>query len=150
MAAASVTSSPNPAPPVSSWIHPVRLPEVAIPAARVYVPGSAPAVVHSIGWARKRSRAWTKNIVEPYISIRSPGRRTPPLNASAQASTVPAATGVPTGSPVSRAASGVTVPTISPGQASRGSGTPVATCSAQSGDQALRLMSYSGSHWLAV
>ena len=43
-----------------------------MPAASVSVPGSTPAVVHSRG-GRGASSTCTKNIVEPYISIRSPG-----------------------------------------------------------------------------
>ena len=66
-----------------------------MPAATVNEHGSTPAVVHSPGCAIACSSTWTKNIVEPYISIRSPGSRTPALNASAHASTVPALTGVP-------------------------------------------------------
>ncbi|HEY7049138.1 MAG TPA: hypothetical protein VH373_18105 [Jatrophihabitantaceae bacterium] len=37
----------------------------------------------------------TRNMVVPYMSMRSPGAATPTLTASAQASIVPATTGVP-------------------------------------------------------
>ena len=43
-------------------------------------------------------------MVEPYISIISPGSSTPTLTASAAASIVPTITGVPAASPVSSAA----------------------------------------------
>ena len=43
-------------------------------------------------------------MVEPYMTIMSPGLVTPTLSASAAASMVPAITGVPAASPVSRAA----------------------------------------------
>jgi hypothetical protein len=63
----------------------------------------------------------TRNMVEPYISIRSPGCRTPTENASAYASTVPAITGVPTGNPVAAAAVSWTAPTASLGHTNLGS-----------------------------
>lgn len=63
------------------------------------------------------------NIVVPYISITSPGARTPTLSASAQASMVPTATGVPVARPVCAAAAAVTVPATSAGQRSSGSST---------------------------
>jgi hypothetical protein len=47
-------------------------------------------------------------MVLPYMSMSSPGSRTPTLSASAQASTVPATTGVPAGNPVASAAAAVT------------------------------------------
>ena len=59
-------------------------------------------------------------MVEPYISIISPGSRTPTLIASAAASIVPTITGVPGASPVSSAACLVTVPAISVVQAISG------------------------------
>jgi hypothetical protein len=65
---------------------------------------------------------WTRNIVDPYISIWSPGCRTPTENASEYASTVPATTGVPARTPVASAASGRTVPTTSLGQTNLGRG----------------------------
>ena len=88
--------------------------------------------------------------VEPYISISSPGRRTPTLNASDQASTVPADTGVPLRRPVSAAAAAVTCPTTSLGHTSRGNSRPGATSVAHSSYQPSAWMSYIGSHWLAV
>ena len=93
-----------------------------MPAASVWLPGSTPQVAHSSGCAAKPRVTWTRNIVEPYMSIRSPGRRTPTLNASAHASIVPAQTGVPAGRPVSAAAAAVTCPAISAGHARRGAG----------------------------
>lgn len=82
--------------------------------------------------------------------IRSPSSRTPALKASAQASTVPAHTGVPAGRPVSAAACAVTVPITSSAQASRGSGIGSATRRAHSSCQPPRVMSYIGAYWLAV
>ena len=89
-------------------------------------------MVHSLGCTRNDSSTSTKNIVEPYISIRSPGCRTPAENASAQASTVPGETGVPAGIPVSAAAASVTVPITSCGQTSRGISSSPATSGTQS------------------
>ena len=85
----------------------------------------------------------------PYMSMVSPGRRTPTLSASAHASIVPAMTGVPAGMPVSTDAAGVTVPTGSAAQRSSGSSRPGAIAAAQSPAHAPASMSYSGSHWLA-
>lgn len=73
----------------------IRLPEVDMPPARVSTSCSTPAVVHSCRCAWTFSSICTKNMVEPYISMKSPGWRTPALNPSAQASTVPALTGIP-------------------------------------------------------
>ena len=56
-----------------------------------------------------------KNVVLPYITIRSPGSATPTLSASDWTSSVPIATGIPAGSPVSAAAPRVTSPTWSAG-----------------------------------
>ena len=53
-----------------------------------------------------------KNIVVPIIIMKSPGADPPALTNSAAASAVPAITGVPTGIPVSKYASFVTVPAI--------------------------------------
>ncbi len=77
-----------------------------------------------------------KNVVDPYMTMRSPGRPTSTLSASAHASHVPAATGVPAGMPVSAAAWAVTVPTRSEGHTSRGIGTPGATSAQRSSIQA--------------
>jgi hypothetical protein len=87
--------------------------------------------------------------VVPYMTIVSPTAPTPTLAASAQASIVPAITGMPSGSPVSRAARPCTVPATSPGQSSRGSARPGATSSDHSCAQSPASRSYIGSHWLA-
>ena len=60
--------------------------------------------------------------MDPYMIIRSPGSRTPTLNASAKASIVPATTGVPAARPVVCAACWWTLPMTSPGHANRGKG----------------------------
>jgi len=122
---------------------------VDIPAARLWVPGKTPDVPHSLAWVLGSLSTSTMNRVVPYISIRSPGSRTPALKASDQASIVPVATGVPAGIPVSLAASGVIRPATSPGQRSLGSGSPGAMSSAHSPIQRFPARSYSGSHWLA-
>ncbi len=85
----------------------------------------------------------------PYMTIVSPTAETPTDAASAHASTVPAVTGVPAASPVSRAASSVILPAISSDQSSRGSSSPGATTSHQSRAQSAASRSYIGSHWLA-
>ena len=72
------------------------------------------------------------------MTIRSPSARTPAASDSAQASIVPAMTGVPEGIPVSAAAAGVTTPAGSPGQSRRGSSRPGAICSAHSSIQSRR------------
>jgi hypothetical protein len=59
-------------------------------------------------------------MVEPYISIISPGAATPTLTASAAASMVPQVTGVPSASPVSAAAAAVMCPAISVDHIRRG------------------------------
>jgi hypothetical protein len=110
----------------------VSAPDVAIPAARLRVPGATPFVAHSPGCERTSSTTPTMNIVVPYMSIVSPGARTPTLAASAHASIVPAATGVPSARPVSDAAAAVTVPAISAGHRSRGSSNPGAIPDAHS------------------
>ncbi len=84
------------------------------------MPAKAPAVVHIDGVRRVSSPVATRNMVVPYISIRSPTSCAPTLTASVQASIVPAITGVPTGIPVRAAAPAVTSPAISPAQCSRG------------------------------
>lgn len=124
-------------------------PDVAIPAASEYVPGNAPCVVQSPVCGRGSARTWIRNTVVPYITIVSPGSRTPTEAASAQASTVPAVTGSLRGKTVSEAAAAPTVPTTSVGQASLGSSMPGATRSAQSWAQSPARRSYIGSHWLA-
>jgi hypothetical protein len=121
-APASAINSSNGAPPVIDCNHSMSVPAVDVPAASAKLPQSTPAVVHNVGSGRYSSMIWTRNIVDPYISIRSPGCRTPAENASEYASTVPATTGVPTATPVASAASGRTVPTTSLGQTNLGSG----------------------------
>src|SRR5258706_14805079 len=113
--AAAFVNSSNPA-PVRSASQAVIAPEVAIPAARLYVPSYAPTVLHSDGDGCGWAATLTRNIVVPYMSMRSPGSLTPTLTASAQASMVPATTGTPAGRPVSAAPSPVTVPLTSAGQ----------------------------------
>ena len=71
---------------------------------------------------------WTRKIVDPYMIISAPGSVTPAAMDSAQASIVPAQTGVPAGIPVSSAAAELTSPATSPGQSSRGFGSSPATC----------------------
>ena len=106
-----------------------------MPAARLYVPRKTPAVLQRPGWGLGLVTTSTRNIVVPYISIRSPGWSTPTLAASAQASIVPAATGVPAGIPVDWAAASETVPATSDGHSKRGSSRPGATWSAHSSIQ---------------
>ena len=65
---------------------------------------------------------------------------------------VPAATGMPAGSPVCAAAAALTRPATSCGQRSGGSGgsaAPPTASAAQSSIQVLSFTSYSGTHWLA-
>jgi len=89
------------------------------------------------------------NMVEPYISIRSPIWTAPTLIDSAQASMVPARTGVPAARPVADAAASVTWPAISPGHRRRGISIAGAMRSTISAFQVLAVRSYSGLHWLA-
>ena len=96
----------------------VRLPEVDIPAASVSEPGTHPAVVHSLGSARSCPKH-RKNMVEPYISMRMPDAGVRPLG---QASTIPAQTGTPAGSPVAWAAPACTVPDTWPRRRRAGAG----------------------------
>ena len=65
---------------------------------------------------------WTRKTVDPYMIMSSPGSVTPAATDSAQASIVPAQTGVPAGIPVSSAAAEVTSPATSAGHSSRGCG----------------------------
>ena len=120
-----------------------------MPAARVYVPGQVPHVPQSPGCGRGSVSTCTRNMVVPYMTMASPGSRTPTLVASAHASMVPVVIGSPTGSPVAAAASRVTCPTTSVGQANSGSSSPGATDSAQSVAHSRRRRSYIGTHWLA-
>ncbi len=59
------------------------------------------------------SKSRMMNTELPYITMVSPGSRTPALTASEAASAVPAMTGVPSASPVSAAAEALTPPAIS-------------------------------------
>src|SRR5699024_2929500 len=111
---------------VSSPSHDVNAPEVARPPARLRVPGNAPAVVHIEGVRKVCVPVATRNIVVPYINMRSPTSWAPALTASIHALMLPEITRLPTGSPVVRAASGVTVPATSPAHANSGGSTPVA------------------------
>ena len=95
-------------------------PDVAMPAARLRVPSKAPTVPHSGGDDTGVATVPMRNIVVPYMSIRSPGLWASTLIASAHASIVPAVTGIPAGSPVAAAASPVIVPTTESDHASRG------------------------------
>ena len=90
-------------------------------------------------------------IVEPYISIISPGDRTPTLTASAAASMVPTVTGVPSARPVSAAAAAVTRPAISVDHISRGSrSSGHDVVGARSAVQSSLRTSYSGEKLAAV
>ncbi len=77
-----------------------------MPPARLRVPGRAPTVPHSVGAVSGSATVLMRNIVVPYMSIRSPTRCGADADASDQASMVPAMTGVPAASPVSAAACG--------------------------------------------
>ena len=67
--AASAISASNDAPPVTVCSQQIRLPAVEVPAANASDPRSTPAVVHRVGSLKYASMTWTRNIVEPYISI---------------------------------------------------------------------------------
>ena len=77
-------------------------PDVAIPAASVRAPRHTPGVPQ-IGAGRGRARHLDHEHRGAVHEHRVAGARTPTLTASAQASIVPATTGVPAGSPVSAA-----------------------------------------------
>ena len=124
-------------------------PDLAVPPARLRVPGNAPTVPHRAGLVSRCGTVWTRNSVVPYISMRSPTPCAPTLTASAHASIVPVTTGMPTGRPVVTAASADTVPAASPSQRSGGSSIPGATTRAHGWYQASASVSYSGVHWLA-
>ena len=91
-----------------------------MPPARLRVPSNAPTVPHSGGDETGAVTVEIRNIVVPYISIRSPGLCASTLIASAHASMVPAVTGMPAGRPVAAAADSVIVPATVSDQASRG------------------------------
>lgn len=92
----------------------------------VHIPGTG------IGWAV----GTIMNIVVPYCRNIRPGTDSPTLTPSAQASIVPAVTGMPAGRPVAAAASSVTTPARSPDQTSLGISSPGASRSHHSGIQA--------------
>src|SRR5215212_10679439 len=102
--------------------HSVSAPDVAMPPARTSVSERGPAVLQRFGDGSGLPTISMVSAVVPYMTIRSPGSRTPMLAASDQASTVPVATGIPAGSPVVSAASCVISPAIS--AASAGPGAP--------------------------
>jgi hypothetical protein len=94
-----------------------------------------------LGFAWVSVNTSTMDMVVPYMSIMSPGSRTPTLIASDQGSMVPAATGVPAGIPVTSAAAVVASPATSDGHSSRGSARPGATSLAHSSIQRFSFMS---------
>ena len=85
-----------------------------------------------------------KNVVLPYMIMRSPGCETPTLSPSASASIVPTATGMPAGNPVAAAASAVTTPATSAGQPIAGSRSIEVMPSAYRSDQPMVARSNSG------
>ena len=126
---ASSDSSANDRPSDSFLTHSVSAPEVAMPPASTSVPERGPAVLQRFGEGRGSSTISMVSAVVPYMTIRSPGSRTPMLAASDQASTVPVTTGMPAGRPVASAASSVISPATSAGQRRSGSSSPGATSS---------------------
>ena len=80
-------------------------------------------------------------MLEPYMTITSPGPRTPALMASAGASGAPAMTGVPIARPQALAASAPTWPTTSVGHTRRGSRSGSTVPETQSSIQAFARMS---------
>jgi hypothetical protein len=127
--------------PTMSRSQTVRPPEVERPAAYVHVPSKTPWVLQRLASGLNSRAISTMNIVVPYMSIVSPGSRTPALSASAQASIVPATTGVPSGIPVAAAPRTWTRPTTSSDHANRGKSTPGTTSAAQSAAHAAVFMS---------
>src|ERR1035437_3384467 len=121
-----------------------------MPPARLRVSGSEPTVPQREVLVTRSGTVLIRNIVVPYISIRSPTPCAPTLIASAHASIVPVITGMSTGSPVSAAASRVVTPATSPGQRNGGSDRPDATRSTQGWYHSRFSVSYSGAHWLAA
>ena len=85
-------------------------------------------------------------IVDPYMIMTWPGSFTPTLIASENASSVPTATGMPSGRPVAFAPAAVMCPATSLEYISRGSGRPGATSSHHSGIQSRVAGEYIGSH----
>src|SRR5665647_1565303 len=117
-----------------------------MPPARLWVPSNAPTVPHMSSLVTRSGTVAIRNIVVPYMSIRSPGFCASTLTASDQASIVPVMTGTPARIP---AISRPVTPARSPGQRSAGRSRPGATCSAQGRYQSSARVSYSGVHWLA-
>jgi hypothetical protein len=111
----------------------VIAPEVAIPPDTLGWPGCVPTVVHIPGTAVGSAVGTIMNIVVPYCKNIRPGTDSPTLTPSAQASMVPAVTGMPAGRPVAAAASGVTTPAWSPDHSRRGMARPGASRSHHSG-----------------
>ena len=142
LASAAVTNSSQVA-PTASWSRNQRMsvPDVARPAIEAWRPGAIHGAYHSRGSRIGRSVTSMMNIVEPYISIISPGDWTPTLTASAAASIVPTMTGVPWARPVSDAAAGVTPPAISVDHASRGNRSSGRMSGARSAVQSRRFTS---------
>ena len=142
LASAARTSSSQVAPGVSSSRnHLINVPEVASPAIEACSPGAIHGAYQSRGSRSGRPVTWMMNTVEPYMSIISPGARTPTLTASAAASIVPTVTGVPSARPVSAAAAAVTPPAISVDHISRGSRSSGRISGARSAVQSSRFTS---------
>src|SRR5258705_3561320 len=120
-------------------------PDVAIPPARLRVPRNAPTVPHIDGVVSGRSTVAMRNMVLPYISIRSPGFCASTLTASVHASIEPVITGTPAAMPAT--GSRVT-PATSSAHESGGSSTLGATRSAHRRAQARSGVSKSGVQWL--
>ncbi len=129
--------------------HPVIAPDVAIPPARLWAPWKAPTVPQSPGAVILSALVLMRNMVEPYMSMRSPGFCAPTLTASLQASIVSVITGIPAVKPVRAAASAVTYPAMSEGQRRGGIRTSGQIAVTQGSYQSWLIVSYRGVHWLA-
>jgi hypothetical protein len=90
-----------------------------------------------------------KNIVVPYMSIKSPSSCASALTASSHASIEPVITGIPALSPRSAATEADSEPAGSPAQPSGGSSSQGATTLAHGSYQRCASRSKSGVHWLA-
>ncbi len=117
-----------------------------MPPARLRVPGTAPIVAHMAGVVSRSRTVLMRNIVVPYMTMRSPGFWASTLTASDHASMVPVMTGTPAGMP---ATSRVVTPAASPGQRNGGSSNSGLTCRAHGSYQTPSIVSNSGVHWLA-
>ena len=91
----------------------MSVPLVASPDIEACWPGKSHGAYQSRGSRTRSAVSMMMKMVEPYISIMSPGSSTPTLSASAAASIVPTMTGVPAASPVSSRRRRVTVPAMS-------------------------------------